>query len=141
MRKPRGLVPTRLIHEVQRSLTTLVFGGVFERFPKLRIVSAENDIGWLPHYMYRMDHAYEKFGAMLGEHRSRCSRATTCGARSGRPSRTIRSARAPTSFFGADNYMWASDFPHTDSTFPESRAWIERNFAGVPDGGHAQDRV
>jgi len=29
--------------------------------------------------------------------------------------------------------MWASDFPHTDSTFPESRAWIEKNFAGVPD--------
>jgi predicted TIM-barrel fold metal-dependent hydrolase len=35
--------------------------------------------------------------------------------------------------FGRENYMWASDFPHTDSTFPESRAWIEKNFAGVPD--------
>ena len=29
--------------------------------------------------------------------------------------------------------MWASDFPHADSTFPESRAWIEKNFADVPD--------
>jgi predicted TIM-barrel fold metal-dependent hydrolase len=29
--------------------------------------------------------------------------------------------------------MWASDFPHTDSTFPESHAWIEKNFQGVPD--------
>ena len=35
--------------------------------------------------------------------------------------------------FGADNFMWASDFPHSDSTFPESRAWIEKNFAGVPE--------
>ena len=35
--------------------------------------------------------------------------------------------------FGADNYMWASDFPHSDSTFPDSRKWIEKNFTGVPD--------
>ena len=35
--------------------------------------------------------------------------------------------------FGEHNYMWASDFPHSDSTFPESHAFIERNFAGVPE--------
>jgi predicted TIM-barrel fold metal-dependent hydrolase len=29
--------------------------------------------------------------------------------------------------------MWASDFPHTDSTWPNSRKVIERDFAGVPD--------
>ena len=53
-----------LIHEVQRSLSSIVFGGVLERFPKLLIVSAENDTGWFPHFMYRMDHAYDKFRAM-----------------------------------------------------------------------------
>jgi predicted TIM-barrel fold metal-dependent hydrolase len=35
-------------------------------------------------------------------------------------------------FFGEDNYMWASDFPHADSTFPNSLKVIEENFAGVP---------
>jgi len=35
--------------------------------------------------------------------------------------------------FGPTNYMWASDFPHTDSTWPESRKVVERDFAGVPD--------
>jgi len=39
----------------------LLFGGVLERFPRLRIVSAENDIGWIGHYLQRMDHAYEKY--------------------------------------------------------------------------------
>jgi predicted TIM-barrel fold metal-dependent hydrolase len=29
--------------------------------------------------------------------------------------------------------MWGSDFPHTDSTWPNSRTVIEKNFAGVPD--------
>ena len=28
------------------------------------LISAENDSGWLPHYIYRMDHAYEKFNVM-----------------------------------------------------------------------------
>ena len=27
--------------------------------------------------------------------------------------------------------MWASDFPHSDSTFPDSHMWIDKNFAGV----------
>ena len=50
-----------LIHEVQRSLTDIIVSGVLERFPRLKIVSAENDTGWLPHFMYRLDHAFEKF--------------------------------------------------------------------------------
>ena len=34
--------------------------------------------------------------------------------------------------FGTDNYMCASDFPHTDSTWPNSLKVIEHDFAGVP---------
>jgi predicted TIM-barrel fold metal-dependent hydrolase len=34
--------------------------------------------------------------------------------------------------FGEDNYLWGSDFPHTDSTWPKSRETIEHVFAGVP---------
>jgi predicted TIM-barrel fold metal-dependent hydrolase len=37
-------------------------------------------------------------------------------------------------FFGEDNFMWASDFPHTDSTWPHSLKVIERDFEQVPDG-------
>jgi predicted TIM-barrel fold metal-dependent hydrolase len=36
-------------------------------------------------------------------------------------------------FFGEDNFMWASDFPHTDSTWPHSQEVIERDFAGVSE--------
>ena len=49
-----------LITDVQQSLFTILLGGVLQRFPKLKIVSAENDTGWLPHFMYRLDHAYNK---------------------------------------------------------------------------------
>jgi predicted TIM-barrel fold metal-dependent hydrolase len=121
-----------LIHEVQRSLVQIIFGGVLERFPKLTIISAENDTGWFPHFMYRMDHAFEKFSAMEKEPLPM------------KPSEYVRRqiwatfqddpiGPATYKIFGENNYMWASDFPHTDSTWPESRQWIAKNFAGVPE--------
>src|ERR1700758_4417381 len=51
-----------------KSLFTFFLPGVLERFPKLKLVSAENDTGWLPHFMYRLDHAYDKYGVMSGLH-------------------------------------------------------------------------
>jgi predicted TIM-barrel fold metal-dependent hydrolase len=127
-----GEIYNNLIHEIQRSLSSMIFGGVFERFPKLIIVSAENDVGWIPHYMYRSDHAYEKFGAMALERLPM------------KPSDYIRRQLfatfqddpvGPASYklFGSANYMWASDFPHTDSTWPESRKVVQRDFADVPE--------
>jgi uncharacterized protein len=35
-------------------------------------------------------------------------------------------------YFGENNLMWASDFPHTDSTWPNSLKVIDQDFEGVP---------
>jgi predicted TIM-barrel fold metal-dependent hydrolase len=135
-RSPRGQAFVRgymnLIHEVQRSLTDIIFSGVLMRFPRLKIVSAENDTGWISHYMYRLDHAFEKFGAMMEEPLDM------------KPSEYVRRNMwatfqddpiGPMLFkrFGEDNFMWASDFPHTDSTWPDSLKVIKRDFQGVPE--------
>ncbi len=50
-----------LPHEVQRAISTMISCGVLERFPGLKIVSSENDIGWVPHFLARLDHAFKKF--------------------------------------------------------------------------------
>jgi predicted TIM-barrel fold metal-dependent hydrolase len=121
-----------MVQEVQRSLNSFIFGGVLERFPRLRLVSAESDVGWLPHFMYRLDHAYDKFSRLVPDAIPR------------RPSEYIRRqvwatfqddpvGPAAYQIFGGDNYMWASDFPHADSTWPHSREVIARDFAGVPE--------
>ncbi len=120
-----------LIHEVQKSLTSFILGGVLERFPRLKIVAAESDIGWLAHYVQRLDHAYEKFGVMV-EHPlpmkpSEYVRRQVWATFQDDP---IGAANAVV--FGEDNCMWASDFPHTDTTWPNSRKVIEKDFAGVP---------
>ncbi|MBJ20937.1 MAG: amidohydrolase [bacterium] len=127
-----GIWYMSVLHEIQDSLTRIIFSGVLHRFPNLKIVSAENDTGWLPHYMYRMDHCDAKYRALWPD------------APPEPPSFYIRRqifatfqddpvGPATHELFGRENYMWASDFPHSDSTFPESRMWIDKNFAGVPE--------
>ena len=39
---------------------------------------------------------------------------------------------------GAETLMWGSDFPHPDGTWPDSRAFIERQFADVPAAARAK---
>ena len=120
-----------VIHEVQGSLIDIVCSGVLERFPRLRIVSAENDVGWFPHFLFRLDHAYEKFGRLLA------------GPLPLPPSDYVRRQVYATfqddpvgprmyELFGEYNYMWASDYPHADSTWPYSAQAIERAFDRLP---------
>ncbi|MBI3744765.1 MAG: amidohydrolase family protein, partial [Chloroflexi bacterium] len=45
---------------IQRSLGLMAFSGVFERYPKLHIVSAENDIGWVPYFLERIDYLFDR---------------------------------------------------------------------------------
>ncbi|MGH9342976.1 MAG: amidohydrolase family protein, partial [Terriglobia bacterium] len=96
------------------------------------VVSVENDIGWIPHFLQRLDHSYEKYRYLEKQaiprrpsvyfHRQVC--ATFQDDRVGVVTRE---------FIGVGNLMWASDFPHSDSTWPRSREVIERDFAGVPE--------
>lgn len=121
-----------LPHRMERSLSDIIFGGALHRFPGCKIVSAENDIGWIPHFLQRLDHSYHNYRALetgftIPEKPSvyfkRQVHATFQDDRVGVVTRD---------FVGADNLMWASDFPHSDSTWPNSRAVIARDFEGVP---------
>lgn len=110
-----------IIRAVQDVVGTFVLAGVFERFPKLKLVCAEADAGWLAHYMYRMDHAAKNFidgGVLRGLSKL--------------PSAYIRSnvwctfqddwvAFQMKEVVNVGQLLWANDFPHTDSTWPRSQ--------------------
>ncbi|HUY27155.1 MAG TPA: amidohydrolase family protein [Candidatus Binataceae bacterium] len=121
-----------LHHSAERSLTELIFGGVLERYPRLKIVSVENDIGWIAHFLQRMDHSFSKYRYLEREaipnppsfYFRRQVHATFQDDRVGVITR---------GFIGTNALMWASDFPHSDSTWPNSREVIARDFEGVPD--------
>ncbi|HJU28747.1 MAG TPA: amidohydrolase family protein [Candidatus Binataceae bacterium] len=118
-----------VIHVVEQCITRLVYGGVFERFPKLRVVSAENDVGWIPNWVNRLDHVHSKVAnaRRLPLKPSDYVRRNVWATFQDDPL-----GPATWQFFGERNYMWASDFPHADSTFPNSLKVIDGNFAGVP---------
>ena len=107
-----------IIRGCQDIMGTFILGGVFERHPKLKVVCVEADAGWVPHYMYRMDHAYDRHRYWL-----------PAGALSKMPSEYFRENIYTTfqddwvAFQMKDmcnirRLMWANDFPHSDSTWP-----------------------
>jgi predicted TIM-barrel fold metal-dependent hydrolase len=117
-------------HAAQGSLAQMIFGGVLERHPGLRLVSVENDIGWIPHYLERLDHAGEKFRAFHPALRLRPSeyfrRQVAATFQEDRIGVALRDA------IGVGSLLWASDYPHTDSTWPRSREVIARDLGDVP---------
>jgi predicted TIM-barrel fold metal-dependent hydrolase len=53
-----------LCDEVKRSLTVFIFSGVLERFPRLHLVSAENEVSWLPFVLQRWEQAFDDYRHM-----------------------------------------------------------------------------
>jgi predicted TIM-barrel fold metal-dependent hydrolase len=123
----RYMRATVLSHEVEKSFSVLIFSGVLDRFPQLQIVSAENNIGWLPYYLQRMDRAFERQRVSAGftnklkpsEYFQRQMWATYIDDFVGVASRH---------FIGVDKLMWSSDYPHQASTWPHSQEVVARDF-------------
>jgi predicted TIM-barrel fold metal-dependent hydrolase len=111
--------------EVQTSLAELIYGGVFDRFPDLKIVCAEFDIGWVGYSVQRMDTNNPSLGLKLSpsEYMRRNVFFTFQNDRVG---------CLQTPFYGADNFMWASDYPHGVTTWPDSQAIVDLQFEGLP---------
>jgi uncharacterized protein len=115
----------------QDIIGVFVLGGVFERNPELKLVSVEADAGWVPHYAYRMDHAYERYAEWL--------KSTPL---SKPPSHYLYNsvyltfqddfiALRSLQFLNPKRLLWATDFPHTDSIWPDSMNVLEKHTEGV----------
>ena len=130
VRGPRLNSFLSIIRGNQDIMGTLIFGGVFERYPALKVVCVEADAGWVPHYLYRMDHAYKRHRNWLGK--------------------GVTLSRLPSEYFSEHIYttfqddwvafrcvdqmnwrrlMWANDFPHSDSTWPWSQEMLAEQTA------------
>jgi predicted TIM-barrel fold metal-dependent hydrolase len=126
--------------QMDEALAAVIFAGALERYPDLKIVLAEIGIGWLPYMLERMDDTYRKFldAPDFWRSQSRLALSMPPSAYFRRQiSATFQSDLAGMRLLdvlGEDRVMWASDYPHADSTWPESRRAIEENFKNVPDG-------
>jgi uncharacterized protein len=117
----------------------MVLDGVFDRFPNLKIFFAETQVGWIPFALEMADVRFERHARWAEE-----LLAWQPLQRFSVPSDYIREHcywGFQHDFFGmqvrhnigVERVIWAVDFPHQDSEWPESMKLIERQFAGVPD--------
>ncbi len=119
-----------------KQVVQMIWAGVFEQFPKLSIYIAEVQIGWVPNWMDQMDNEYgrQQFWAERVLGLPRLKRLPSEYAREhaywgfNRNPAGVRMARQE---MGVDKVMWASDFPHLESDWPNSRRILQENFAGV----------
>jgi len=127
-----------IIRGNQDLIGTFVFGGVFDRVPDLRIVCVEADAGWMPHYAYRMDHAYNRHRNWMGGGGPELQRkpseyfADHIGLTFQDDWSAFRMAEA--GLIDIKSLMWANDFPHSDSTWPYSQGMLATQTADIaPD--------
>jgi len=123
----------------RRALTHLLLGGVFERFPRLRFVVTEQGASWIPPLLAQLDgyHAQMKTGR-IGELKYTPEEvlplapseyfARNCWVGASFPSPVEAASRHN---IGLDRYMWGSDYPHHESTYPYTREGLRRAFAGT----------
>ncbi len=124
VRGPRLNTFMTILRANQDIIGLMIFGAVFERHPRLRIVCVEADAGWAPHWMYRADHAYDRHRNWL-----------TAGELSCPPSEHFREhiyltfqddwvAFRVADLMNSERLMWANDFPHSDATWPHSQEML-----------------
>jgi predicted TIM-barrel fold metal-dependent hydrolase len=115
----------------------MIMSGVFDRLPDLRVFFAETRLGWVPFWMEEADYWYER-------HRHWAERLLNVKPLCQRPSDYVRQhilfsvqhvervAIELRHHLGVEHVMFATDFPHIECDWPNTRPFAERLFAGVP---------
>jgi predicted TIM-barrel fold metal-dependent hydrolase len=106
--------------------------GILERHPKIKLVMGESGLGWLPWVVEELDYRHWR----LWESRDYWKERGMSGLEM-KPSEVFKRqiyatfqedhvAMALLRFYGEGHVLWASDYPHPDSIWPNSRAAIDR---------------
>jgi predicted TIM-barrel fold metal-dependent hydrolase len=107
--------------QLDELLSGLLFSGTLEKRPDVKFVLGEAGLGWIPYVIERCDHELHKYGSKIQDYKI------------GMLPSEIFARQVFTTYedeqigveliprIGVDNVMWASDYPHGDSTWPHSR--------------------
>lgn len=119
-----ALGSTNLFLENARVLGNLLYSGILERFPKLKIVSVESGVGWVPFVLEALDYEWEETNS--------ASEANLTMKPSDYYRRNVYSCfwferAAPQKLLaeiGVDNMMFETDFPHPTCRYPDVREYL-----------------
>jgi len=125
-----GMVMSKLT--MAEPIAIMVFGGVFDRFPDLRFGSIESGVGWFPWLAEYMDGIWQN--------QNHWANTTIKHKPSYYMDKNVYGSfiRGPVGIqlhkmVGNRNIMWSTDYPHSETTWPNSQAVIEEQFAGLTE--------
>jgi predicted TIM-barrel fold metal-dependent hydrolase len=131
---PAAVQATLSFNNAMASMSDFLFSGVLVDFPDLKLAYSEGQMGWVPYILERADDVWEEHRAWGGVR-----------GRIPEPPSTYYYDHIYCCFFrdrhglksldevGVDNVTFETDYPHTDSTWPETKEVAEKMFAGIDD--------
>lgn len=138
---PLGAVGSYLMEVhvwLTRPLTFMLWGGVFTRFPKLKVAITEGTSAWVPDYLDRLEFHYAKTreSQKLGDFRGHLAESPADTFRKnvmiGASCMSRREAEMRHAI-GVRNMMWGSDYPHPEGSWPVTRQQQQDALHGIPD--------
>jgi len=114
------------------SLAEFLFSGVLERFPGLRLAYSESEAGWIPYQLERADVVWSEHRGWVGVTMKTppselyYKQVYVCSVHDSFALRNLKDV-------GEDNITFEVDYPHTDSTFPETEGWARKITAGLTE--------
>ena len=117
-----------------QAATDLLWSPVLRKFPDLQFALSEGGIGWIPYWLERIDYVYQQHHYWTGQDfgDKLPSQVVPRALHHSASSRRVRRRRAAHTI-GIDNITWECDYPHSDSTWPNSPEALAKQLDGVPD--------
>ena len=113
---------------MSKIIMEIIYGGVLESYPNLKVVIGESGIGWIPYVLDHMDLEWEdQFKDLTLKMKPSDYWKRQCFATYQSDPIGLRLL----DILGEDNVMWGSDFPHPDGVWPDSKEFIEKEFEGI----------
>jgi predicted TIM-barrel fold metal-dependent hydrolase len=114
--------------------STVLWSGLFDRYPNQKYVAVETDVGWLSYLRHRAEWVY----------RNSQKRWTVTPTIKHNPGyyfgrnlfatfQDDYAAIEGRAMIGVDAICWASDFPHPETTWPHTKEALSEQFRGVPN--------
>jgi predicted TIM-barrel fold metal-dependent hydrolase len=119
----------------------MALGGVFARYPGVKLVLTEQSAGWVPAVLKMLDHQYARFcdpntaeSHFGGELVKQVTESPSyywrqncfAGASFFRPTEVVLRHD-----IGVDKIMWGQDYPHIEGTYPYTTEALRHTFAGL----------
>lgn len=129
---PDAVQSTLVAVNTIKTCTDLLFAGVLQSHPRIRIVLSEGGIGWIPYLLERAEYVWNRhrhYGQVDPDvHPRELFAQSIFGCFI-----DDEAGLALRHEVGVTNILWEADYPHADSSWPRSRDRATEQFAAIPD--------